>query len=128
MLIDLASNMASVLSLATSISAAGTATADGAWKDLKSILGVTTVLFSCAAASGTLTTCTVAVQTASDGSGTGATTITDAAIAADLSTAVFMKRFQRSQQFGRIRVTATAGTSTAVIVHGMFVGQKQVMP
>ena len=54
---------------------AATATADGAWKDLKTILAVTTVLFSCKAASGTLTTCTVAVQTATDGSGTSATTV-----------------------------------------------------
>jgi len=128
MLIDLQTNLSTVLSLQTSIDASASATADGAWKDLKTILAVTTVLFSCKAASGTLTTCTVAVQTATDGSGTSATTVTEAAIAADLTTAVFLKRFQRTQQYGRVRVTASAGTATAAMVTGMFIGQKQVAP
>lgn len=128
MLIDLQSNLASALSMAASVDASSAGTSDGAWKDCGAIIGgTTTLLFTVKAAAGTLTACPVTVEESTVIGGTGNTAIAEAAFTASLTTAVHLKRFQRSKQFCRVRVGTTAGTATAAICTGVFIGQKQVV-
>lgn len=128
MLHDLKNQLAVHQSIGASVDATSTTGTTGAWVDCGDIVNVTTLLVNAKAAAGTLTAAPITCQEADDSSGTGSQQIGDSAAAGTvvLNTPLLLN-FQRTKRYCRATLGTIAGSSTAVIVDAMFLGQKRTV-
>lgn len=105
---------ATVKSLIHAVSAADTAAATGAWIDVRGAVGELMVIADLGDISGS---CTLEVDTASDGSGTGVATLTpnEGAFAAGADNTIQKRTFDANSSLGWIRIKGVIVTGPAPI-------------